>query len=391
MLNGFKSFVFFFTLLLFGLTVGSAVAIDGIVAASLDYGFFDKWRNTQGEAMPMLSSAGTVAHKQNYTIYTLFSGYSVNADTIADVVMDVKIIAPSGKTYFGGTNVKVFNGKVMKPLHTLLSITNIEADFENDDELGTYKIFITLKDKIAKKQKELKTKITLSNFKRVDMAMSEMSEMSDWMQSYYISPDPLQALEVFLQMSAGELPESFYLPFNSFFIEVFNNNEFLIPELLELYATRQEIGKLTILYLLSYLNYDAKEFYSKLPSEEIEYVDYLKTMDNPFNDNEIESASHLDIQWTKFFASGAYDPILQLVNALQFSEFLPDLENYEKSDKSKEAALRANKGAWYTAAKWSLESNCSQYVLVKDYCRYILNNEPLSESVKKDLKLIIGD
>ncbi len=378
------------TLLILITLSGNATAIDGTIATSLDYGFFDKWYKTAGESVPMLSTTQTVAKKQYYTLYTHIGNYATNADSMATIKMDLKVTSPSGKEYFSGKDLNALDRKIHNSSFVQLSSTNLRACFEEDDEPGIYTMTVTLHDINTNSSQELSTSITLTDFKRVEFLMADRDEVQHWLQKYYKDPNPLLAMEAFLFISNQELTQSAYYPFFSFFIEVFENNTFLIPELLKIYETQPFEVRMNFLNLLHYIGYDDPGFYSSLLPNEHEYAEYLKTYPNHFTDTEITSPSHLDILWGKFFSSGNYEPILRLVKSLEYSEFLPYLEDTDRSDKSEETAQRIGKAIIYKAAKWSLDSNYGQHRLVEDYCRYILVNEELSESVKKDLLEIVN-
>lgn len=100
-------------------------------------------------------------------------------------------------------------------------------------------------------------------------------------------------------------------------------------------------------------------------------------------------SSQLDMLWGTFFASGEYKPIKQLVEVLELGQYKG---NFNKYKESQDAAYeeKAALDLVYQVAKLSIDSNCRQDKLVRDYCNFIYENENLSPQAKQELKEILG-
>jgi hypothetical protein len=103
------------------------------------------------------------------------------------------------------------------------------------------------------------------------------------------------------------------------------------------------------------------------------------------------SGEQMDALWCEFFAAGNYKPIEKLIRVLGYYKYMGALDKYKKSTtKSKIEKNNAIKEAIFQTAIWSLKSNCKQHDLVKNYCRYALeNDDKLDDSMKYMLAKII--
>jgi hypothetical protein len=90
--------------------------------------------------------------------------------------------------------------------------------------------------------------------------------------------------------------------------------------------------------------------------------------------------------WGTFTASGSYEPILKLIQTLDYEKYQGALDNFKKSKQTEEDRNLALKNAIYNALVWSMKSNARQHELVKAYLVWALNNETLSEIQKTELK-----
>jgi hypothetical protein len=93
--------------------------------------------------------------------------------------------------------------------------------------------------------------------------------------------------------------------------------------------------------------------------------------------------------WATFMAGGSYQPILKLIQTLEYTKFQGDLEKFESSKQTAEDRQKAINDAIYDSLVWSLTSNCRQHRLVKEYCIWALKYENLSNVQRGELKKIL--
>jgi hypothetical protein len=126
--------------------------------------------------------------------------------------------------------------------------------------------------------------------------------------------------------------------------------------------------KIFITYVFYYMNREKTNRF--LEEQESEIYSQLKDYSREFTGEYPESPEHLDYLWGSFFASGRYEYILLLVNAMELSQSNPLV---------------------CAAAEWSLSGNCKQHKLVKEYCEYIYMYEDVSQTVRDKLEDILDE
>jgi len=142
---------------------------------------------------------------------------------------------------------------------------------------------------------------------------------------------------------------------------------------------------------LTYSNIGTTDFFNSLKGDEKDT--YLKIKDTPLKDinGVITEASQLDMLWGTFMANGGYQPILKLIQTLDFSKYQGDLDKFKKSKQTSEDRQKAINNAIYNSLVWSLKSNYKQHVLVKEYCDWAVEFEKLSAIQKDELKKILNE
>lgn len=367
------------------------LAIDCKVVTTIDYCVHEKFYRTLSEATPLITQKNSVVKMEYFTTCLFVSDYKTDLNNNANVEFDIQIINPRGKVYFEKQNARAVSTTVPNPSGILMSETYLKICFEPEDEFGDYSIKIRLNDKIANESKEFQSIIKLVPFEYKNYFDDDES-FAEWMNFYYKSPSPEKAIDAYLYYAQSKLNESksSFLPVFSFFIEIFKNNTYLYPYLIDLYESQSNKTKIYILYLLRHGNYDLGDFANQLSKEEKALYQKLLSEQLPDPYGKINNPSQLDMLWGEFMANGSYKPIKKVVETLELAKYKGYLEKYKNSDKTEDDHQKAYYDAIYQAAKWSLNSNCSQHMLVKDYCNYIYKNETLSETMRLELKEILG-
>ena len=102
-----------------------------------------------------------------------------------------------------------------------------------------------------------------------------------------------------------------------------------------------------------------------------------------------ESADTVDLNWGYFFATGDTRSIRNIIGALKYAEYLPAVEAWQSSKKSKSDARRFNLGAAFQSAIWSVQSNCTQHRKVLEYCDQLLTSGKLHKDERIHLQAIL--
>ena len=372
----------------------NSYAIDGLLIKTIDYTFKEKWSNTISSSIPAITTCDTVFKKQYFFITAIAGGYELDSNEFANVLYSIKVTKPDNSIYFSQENLILVNKKISNKNNLQMSDVVLKICFENNDAFGKYKIEIEIIDKISGKSKRIKSDITLASLPEFNrQQVKDDNTFSKWLQTYYENPNPEKALAYYVYYSQSKISnnESSYWPVFSVFNEIVKNNSFLLPQILDCYKVQDLKTKIYLLYLLKYSNVGTKDFFKSLEGDEKE--SYLKIKDIPLKDiyGVIYDASQLDMLWGTFMANGSYQPILKLIQTLDYSKYQGDLDNYKKSKKTSEDRQKAINNAIYNSLVWSLTSNCKQHKLVKEYCEWALEFENLSAVQKEELKKILNN
>lgn len=350
----------------------STYAMDIKLIATSSNSYAEQWNRNLGDVAPRFENTKEVMKKQYFTILLFVKGCKTDANMMANVEYDIKITNPDREIYFERTGLVSVSKQVMNTKRILLSEQSLKMCFKTEDPVGKYTIEVKVRDNIAQKSKGKKITIELINYQYQNFFASEYS-FEDWLTNYYKSPTPQRAIDGFLYYAKSRLPDKKTSNYKSiaFFVEVFNNNSYLFPYLMELYHHQDLRTKTHILYLLRYCNVDMQSFKMKISETELSLYKRLSTTSLPNPYGKITDTAQVNMLWGIFFASGKYRPIKKLVETLDVDKGDPDMYPL------------------FTATKWSLVTNCAQHQLVNNYCRYIREKELLSSIAKSELTVLL--
>lgn len=369
-------------------------AIDAKIVTTIDYSLGDKWYLTGSETVPVIPTINKVFREQ-YFIFTFFiSDYIPDGSGTAKAVCDIDVADPNGKLCFNKKGIVCLDSKIANSSLVMKSNLDLMINFENDKPIGDYTINITVYDTVSGKSKKTSQRITVSEFRYMNFFKSDQ-QFSRWMENYYQSPDPGNAIDAYIYFSKSKLNEkdSSFFPVFSFFLEIFRSNKYLVPYVVSMYGSQDFKTKIYLIYLLRYLEYDSGNFFRGLSGDEKKIYDSIRDKryaPDPYD--EIVNAAQLDILWGEFIATGRFKPVRRLVDLLEMKKYKGSLDGFKSiknpTDKEKSDAY---KGAIYSAVEWSIKSNCEQHQLVKSYCNYILKyDKKLGEEKREILKGIIS-
>jgi len=104
------------------------------------------------------------------------------------------------------------------------------------------------------------------------------------------------------------------------------------------------------------------------------------------------SGGQLDLYWGRFFASGGYRPISDIVAIVRnYLPYAKSLEDFKKlADKPKAPPPDVVRGAILNAALWSLKSNAREHPLVRNYLLSMSESPDTPADLKAMLIRILG-
>jgi len=376
---------------LFIIIVSHVFAIEGLLVKTIDYSFSEKWSNNL--SIPKLTISDTV-YKGQYIYLTAIAGdYQLNTENKAVVQYSINITRPDNSVYFFQENLPIIDRKLENSNNLHMSDAKLKISFEANDLFGEYKIELKIFDRVSGQSKSIKSSLILAETPPVEkFIVKNQDEFTNWIGNYFKQPKPATALANYIYYSKSELSKDnskFYTIF-SVFLEIFRNNKFLLPQVLNSYEKQEEKTKLFLIYLLHFSDNGATAFLENLKGTEKEYYKQIKESKLPELYGEIIDNSQLDMLWATFLASGSYEPVLKLIKTLDYVKYSGEIEKYQNSSNKSEASRqKAINNTIYTALVWSLQSNCKQYDLVKGYAKWTLEYGDLNELQKEELNKIL--
>ena len=358
----------------FIITAKTGYALNSQVILTIDSNVEDKWYKTKSETIPRFSTSSQVVKKQLFSVLVFFTGYTPDNENKVHIVYDIEILTPDKKSYFKQENINAFDSTVQSNKLVLMCKDYARICFEPEDQFGEYTFIINSKDAVTNTSAESKTVIILHEYRK-EIYFNNADQLNEWVTGYHEAPSPEKAINGFHFCIRNNLfTENSMAPLYSFFITIFKDNQFLIPYLIDEFNMSDPRTRMYMLFLFAHLQYNFDSFIKALPDDEKDI--YLSATENRLPDpySTITDASQLDMLWGITLSTGRYDTVKKIVETLDYKMF-------EGIDKMKFLI--------YGAAKWSLKSNCTRHTLVKDYCRYMLENEPLSETVRSELTEIL--
>jgi hypothetical protein len=370
-----------------------AEAIDGLLVKTINYSLNDNWYKTVSSTVPVFSDCKSVYRTQAVFIAVVVGGLELDTEGKANAEYSITISNSKQSNYFSKKELPIVKQRTIDPKHLQLSEAVLKMAIKEGDPLGKYKIKVQIKDLVSGKSKTLKSEIKVvklpsySSFK-----INDEEAFGSWMENYYQSPTPETALSNYIFYAQSKLSENenSFLPIFNFMLEIFNNNPYLLEQIIACYDKQDGKTKIHLIYLLQFSDIDASEFLNQLEGMEQDALKEIKKYSIPNPYDEIKEPAQLDMLWSNFRANGGYQPILKLIQTLDYTKYQGEMEAYSKmEEKTPEARQKAIYDSIYDAVVWSFSSNCKQHTLVKKYALWALENEDLSEIQREELKKIM--
>lgn len=377
--------------------------MKSMLIKTIDYSVFDKWNNSIRESAPILVTVSKVEKKQYFLLVLSLMEYSLDENNNANVVYDLKITRPDKSIYHEQKELNAVKGHISDPQFLLADATP-KICFEPEDEFGTYKIVLKVKDLINGETQLIEDKINLVKFANKKYFKND-KQFTEWIYNYYVEPSPEKAISAFyywikspIRQKRNSIP-----PYFCFFIEIFNENKHLSSHIMDMFDSLDLNSKFLTLTLLHQVKHDFTNFFGSLKDNELEL--YEKVLNDNYDFDafagflEADSVEEflninvhrLDMLWGTFFASGKYDCIKEISKRLEFAELIPFTEEFKGiKDPTEEDRKKYIIGAITLSAFNSLQGNCKKYLQVLNYCICLYKREKLTEIVKSGLNEVLA-
>ena len=385
-----------------GLVVGVAAATafpdDGSerefsvrVTPTVQRAFQEVLEKTPPGRGPKAAMVDKIYKGQTLYVHVMATGLTVSPESKAEVDYSITLCKPDGTTSFTQSGLPLVSvqadadGRV---IYKAPGFLNVKMDPE--DPAGEWRIVVEAVDRVGNISARGEAVITLEESYRSE-PLSPDIDVERWVMSYHLFPRP-QQVEAYLRHMAANppmrngKPQALEIqgPMLGFFEQVLAENPWLLPHLIDGFAQATPAEQTQLAGLLAYAKRDDAEFVSGLPAELKKAVKSYRDTRWPVPSAEPLDGAQLDVLWGRFFASGAYQPLRDLVAVLAYHPYRNAIEEYRQLEKKpKVVPVEVYKNAVFRSAAWSLSSNIQQDTLVRDYCEGML----LREELPRDLRM----
>ncbi len=362
--------------------------LDYMIALSRQDASLDWWYAVPSEFTPQLSPITHVAKGEYFRIIPLFKNYGVNSNNHAHVTFDFEVVRPNGSIDEALSRCVGIDEQIETP-NLLPSHGVLNFCFDPEDPYGEYSINITAYDHVFGATNRQTAVIEHRAFVVEEMTEADRDAL---FVSYASAPDPSRALAAFLQTKRSFFTEGNEPIWSAiwFFKTIFENNDYLIPHLLNKFQNSSLKHQRDTILVLALMNKT-----DRLPRLSGELKTIQRVMESgriPDPYDEITTGKQLDMLWAEYFATGTIKPIRQLVTSLNLSEHVETLEKIKSGEldtKELEVYRAGMLEATFQSALWSLRSNCKKSPLIFQYCVGILNSEELEKPAQSCLAMLL--
>lgn len=361
---------------------------DCMVAITRQDPSMDWWYAVPQEFAPHVNRISSVSKGEYFCIIPIFRNYTADSNEQARITFDIEVTRPDGTVDVSLSECDGHLGPATPP-HLLPSQAVLNLCFDPDDPFGAYRIDVIAIDHMAGQTNRQSEVVLLEKF---SLETLSEKERDDIFLNQVSVPNPGKALSAFLQTE-----QSFFNEDNEpiwsaiwFFKTIFENNQYLIPHMLNEYGFGTQKQKRDIILVMALMDQA-----DQLPRMSGDLKSFKRVMEagrvpNPYE--EITSGKQLDMLWAEFFATGRVKPISKIVSSLDLVEHQGTLDKIKAGDLDPENPEVYRIGmleAVFQSALWSLKSYCAQCPLVYHYCIGILHAEELEYPTQSCLSMLL--
>jgi hypothetical protein len=347
---------------------------EAIVIPTIQYANRDFYDYTPDNTGPNFQGINRVFAGQRLMLVVLASNFLFDTSGRADVVYDLDIAYPGGKTEKAGRNLTLCTGPV--PDVRLMAYARKIASFSTDpgDPTGDYGFTVTARDRTSGATSRKTVSVRVEPF--AEPALPADFQPDRWMAAYYQHPAPAEALPALFKFAAG-LPKDnadAWPPILGFYEAVLKDNPWLAPVFLERLKSADDAGRTLLLFVLGYAWRNEASAGANLPAPLAEALAKARHNNWPEVDaGELQDPRQLDVLWGRFFATGAFAPIARITSALALHRSLGALDKFKANPPaSGQPTPEMMQELVLKSAQWSLGANARRHPLVRHYAEWIL-------------------
>ena len=366
----------------------SGESFDFMIAPTRQDPSLDWWYAVPEGFTPQLNLVSSVAKGEYFNIIPFFKNYGTTSNGQAHITYDIEVLRPDGSTDESLQHCDGHKGAASPP-HLLAARAVMRLCFDPEDPFGEYTVNITAYDHVSNQTNRQIVAIEQAEFKLDNLTEEERDEL---FFRYSTTPNPSRAFASFLQTEHDFIDEDNEPLWSAiwFFKTVFENNEFLMPHLLEAFSGGTPKQQKDIILILALMN--RTDDLPVLPSQLKAFEQVMKAGRIPTPYSEITTGTQLDMLWAEYFATGRIKPIRQLTTSLSLVKHLGTLDQIKAGELDSESPEVRRVGmleAVFQSTLWSLRSNCEQSPLLFPYCVNILDSEELDGPAQRVLAMLL--
>ena len=377
-----------YLLILFLVITASGEPFGFMITPTRQDASLDWWYAVPEGFTPKISLVSSVAKGEYFNIVPFFKNYGVTSNGEARITYDIEILRPDGSTDEAMQGCDGHTGKASPP-NLIAGRAVLRVCFDPEDPYGEYTINVTAYDHVSSQTHRETVRIEQAAFAIETLSEPEREEL---FLHYAETPNPSRALAAFLQTEHsffGENQEPIWSAI-WFFKTVFENNDYLIPHLLEAFSRGTPKQQKDIILVLALLS--RTDELPVLPSPLKTFEQMMKAGRIPDPYSEITTGKQLDMLWAEYFATGRIKPIQQLTTSLNLVKHLGTLDKIKADELDIEDPEVYRMGmleAVFQSALWSLRSNCESSPLLFPYCVNILDSEELEPRAQRVFAMLL--
>ncbi len=352
---------------------------------SIQYAHEDIWAKTPNGRGPAFAVTSQVVRGQSLHLVVTGALFATDAEKRAEVHYRISSVRPDGSPGATTGNLKFISGPVNTDTRMLRKAAEQSAwVFDGDDPLGTWRLVLEATDTVSGVTVKNVQNITLRGDELLQEALPADFDQGRWLMTYHLRPAPHQLLAAVRFVAehppAGakprrDLENGAWL---GFFEQVLADNPWLLPHVVarleQCTGREQEL----IATCLAYAKRAELSFHETLSGKAREAFMPHRLQNWPVPIPEPLDGTQLDVLWGRFFASGRFAPIRELVAVLAYHPYKAALDDFKKLErKPASVPVEVKKSAVFGAAVWSLGSNIQRNKIVRDYCEGILLRKEL--------------
>ena len=369
-------------------TLAQEEGLKVMLFPTIQYAHEDIWTKTPNGRGPTFAFASRVVRGQDLHLVVTGALFATDAKKRAEVNYRISSVRPDGSPGAVTGNLKLISGTVIEDPRLLRLAAELSAwKFEEGDPLGTWRLILEATDTVSGAIARNEQTITLCGDELLQETLPADTDQGRWFMTYHTRPAPHQLLAA-LQLLA-EHPPTRAKPrrdvangvWLGFFEQVLADNSWLLPHAVA--RLEQSTGREQELLAtsLAYAKRDDRAFFETLAGKSREVFMRHRIQHWPVPAAEPTTGVQLDVLWGRFFASGRFAPIRELVAVLAYHPYRAALDDFKKLEtKPARVPVEVKKSAVFGAAVWSLGSNIQRDKVVRDYCEGILLRRELPET-----------